>query len=272
MITASEIIAVATEQLGYAEPKDGRTKYGKWYADLVGDTGFEDAAWCDMSVVWCAYEAGRRKDGVNGGHRALTQVGRFAYTPWHAGWFAKKSRFNNRPSPGALAFFDWGASRSISAIDHVGLVIGTTGSGEVITLEGNTLDDKTGKPSFLKRYRSYRNIVGFGHPIYNHTETKPAATEKPAKPAAKPAAKGTFPLPAGHWFGVESVSPHNHSGALTADKPKVRQLQELLNKHGYRLQVDGEFGPRTKAAVLDFQTDHKLTADGLVGPITWAAL
>jgi hypothetical protein len=35
---------------------------------------------------------------------------------------------------------------------------------------------------------------------------------------------------------------------------------------------DGIRGPRTKAALLAFQTAHKLTPDGLDGPKTWAAL
>ena len=32
------------------------------------------------------------------------------------------------------------------------------------------------------------------------------------------------------------------------------------------------FGPDTAAAVKAFQTSHGLTADGIVGPVTWAAL
>lgn len=270
MITAADIIAVAQEQRGYVEPANGRTKYGKWYADLVGNNDFEDAPWCDMSVVWCAFEAGRRKGGVNGGHDALGQIGKFAYTPWHAGWFAHKGRFGNKPKNGDLVFFDWGASRNLDAIDHVGLVIGSTDQGEVITLEGNTTDAKTGKAVFAKRYRGYPNIVGFGRPLYA-SSTQPAATKPEDKPS-KPAAKGRFPLPAGHWFGVESVMAGNHSGASQADRPKVRQLQEQLNRHGYKLDTDGVFGTKTKAAVLDFQKDNRLKVDGLAGAATWAAL
>lgn len=37
-------------------------------------------------------------------------------------------------------------------------------------------------------------------------------------------------------------------------------------------QIDGDFGPVTKSAVEQFQTDSGLTIDGIVGPATWAAL
>ena len=47
----------------------------------------------------------------------------------------------------------------------------------------------------------------------------------------------------------------------------VRQLQELLG-----ITADGIFGPITKAAVKEYQTANGLKADGIVGPLTWAAL
>lgn len=54
---------------------------------------------------------------------------------------------------------------------------------------------------------------------------------------------------------------------------EVADLQMLLNsKFGYDLDVDGNFGKATETAVKDFQKKHGLTADGVVGPKTWAAL
>ena len=47
----------------------------------------------------------------------------------------------------------------------------------------------------------------------------------------------------------------------------VREVQAMLG-----LVVDGDFGPRTKDSVVRFQRKHKMYADGIVGPKTWAQL
>lgn len=53
---------------------------------------------------------------------------------------------------------------------------------------------------------------------------------------------------------------------------EVRELQELLNRHGAGLTVDGIFGNGTQTAVINFQKKNGLTPDGIAGPKTWEAL
>lgn len=72
----------------------------------------------------------------------------------------------------------------------------------------------------------------------------------------------------GMWK-YERVSIILKNGAKGED---VKTLQTLLNKHGYQLIVDGNFGFMTEVAVKGFQTRKGLTADGVVGAKTWVAL
>jgi peptidoglycan hydrolase-like protein with peptidoglycan-binding domain len=52
----------------------------------------------------------------------------------------------------------------------------------------------------------------------------------------------------------------------------VRSLQYLLNAHGAKLNLDGIFGPKTKAAVVAFQHAKGLSASGVVQAPTWRSL
>ena len=54
--------------------------------------------------------------------------------------------------------------------------------------------------------------------------------------------------------------------------PHVKWLQRRLTPYGVTLPADGDFGPATESAVRAFQTTHGLSADGVVGPRTFAAI
>ena len=85
-----------------------------------------------------------------------------------------------------------------------------------------------------------------------------------------------------HWAVpkcvTEEITPE------PAEKPTLRRGDkgpyvtlaqvELINR-GYSCGstgADGDFGKNTESAVKAFQKDHGLTADGIIGPMTWAAL
>ena len=50
------------------------------------------------------------------------------------------------------------------------------------------------------------------------------------------------------------------------------QFRNLSGDPNKGLQVDGIFGPNTRAAVLGFQQALGIAVDGIVGPVTWQAL
>ena len=53
---------------------------------------------------------------------------------------------------------------------------------------------------------------------------------------------------------------------------EVLTLQKLLNKLGYTVVEDSDFGQKTENAVKALQKDKGLVSDGIVGEKTWAAL
>lgn len=53
---------------------------------------------------------------------------------------------------------------------------------------------------------------------------------------------------------------------------EVKKLQKELNKYGYKLDVDGQFGSKTQSAVKDYQKKNNLSVDGIVGNNTWGSL
>jgi hypothetical protein len=52
----------------------------------------------------------------------------------------------------------------------------------------------------------------------------------------------------------------------------VAHLQRELAAAGFKLKIDGLFGPEVQAAVKSFQDSHGLDSDGIVGKKTWIAL
>lgn len=73
---------------------------------------------------------------------------------------------------------------------------------------------------------------------------------------------------------VANEEPKPAHGLLRrgAKGEQVVALQSLLNSHGASIPVDGDFGPRTEAALRLYQASKHLVADGIAGRYTWEML
>ncbi|MFF7652874.1 peptidoglycan-binding protein [Streptomyces sp. NPDC007983] len=221
MGTAQGMIAVARKLLGTTEhpPGSNHNTVTSWY-------GFS-GPWCDMSI---SYEAAH-SDNLK------AVMGKYALTTAHARAFQSKGRWHyglGGIRPGDVVFFDWSGGRSISGIDHVGLVEAVHSNHTITTLEGNTSD------AFRRRRRNSACVVGYGRPAYSNAA----------------------PLPS-----HDGILRRGSTGKA------VKALQKNLNAvQQAGLTVDGEFGPATEKAVRTFQSKHKLTVDGEYGPHTAAVM
>ncbi len=80
---------------------------------------------------------------------------------------------------------------------------------------------------------------------------------------------GTAPAP-------DLIEPAEPSQPLAQGRPTLRRgatgelVRQIQAKVG--VAVDGDFGPKTEAAVRAFQSSHSVVPDGIVGPKTWQAL
>lgn len=66
-----------------------------------------------------------------------------------------------------------------------------------------------------------------------------------------------------------------YAGLPYVQRAATRYIQSRLNELGYTdynnrpLLVDGIFGRRTASALRKFQSDNKISTDGIAGPVTW---
>jgi hypothetical protein len=68
------------------------------------------------------------------------------------------------------------------------------------------------------------------------------------------------------------VIPRHPTLQRGSEGESVKILQGMLIGEGYRIKVDGNFGPITEKYVRLFQKSNGLISDGSVGPYTWEML
>ena len=107
--------------------------------------------------------------------------------------------------------------------------------------------------------------------LYNNGDRKPYARYwSRASWIGKPTSTSetaTFPLPKGHWYGVDDHTIYSHSGVRSGDRPAIQKIQRLVGS-----TADGRYGPKTAAAVIRQQrATGGIAVDGKVRINTWKA-
>jgi|SRR5262245_16728848 len=87
----------------------------------------------------------------------------------------------------------------------------------------------------------------------------------------KDAAVANDALSCDRWIASSALPATDASGRPTLRRDATGDsVKEIQSKIG--VSASGVFDAMTEAAVRQFQRDHGLVPDGIVGPRTWAAL
>lgn len=257
---ASEIIKVATAEIGYIEKatnsqlddktanagSNNWTKYGRDLAKAGYYNGSKNGyAWCDQFVDWCFYQ-------VAGKNKTLAEKIQCQTGPYGAGcgysmqYYKDAGRFSTTPKVGDQIFFRY--KGTTSGADHTGIVVEVTDK-QITTIEGNS-SNKVQKKTYS---RTDSTIYGYGHPRYD------------AEPAPKPVQKTVkIELP---------VLRNGDNGTAVKTVQRILRQLEYIGADGELIKVDGDFGPNTEYAVKRFQFKRgSKTGDGIVGEWTWKML
>lgn len=163
----------------------------------------------------------------------ITLPSESAYTPTMANGFKQQGSYRKgSPKVGDVVFFFW---PNMGRIAHVGIVETVNADGSVTCLEGNTNAGGSRTGGMVCRIVRRANIDGFGTPVYGPSEPKTT------------------------WQQGDN-------------DPGVGHIQRRLRAHGIQVNVDNDFGPATKGAVVSFQKSRGLAGGGIVGPTTLGLL
>lgn len=230
------MIAEAKKHVAYRETGENDTKFNRWLGP-IGNYPHDGYGypWCHAFLSFCLWHS----DNADTGPRT-------AGCESGVSWFKQRGRYSSTPHVGDLVYYGPNGGT------HVELVIGVSAD-SVQTIGGNTsgsVDGKTffnGNGVYQKTVKRTSRIHGYGHPQYSSGPAIPG----PSGPGPSGATAGT------------TVKPMTNVRT-------IRQQQDAVNALGHtpKLDVDGDWGPKTEAGVKWLQKKVGAGADGQWGDET----
>lgn len=246
-----KLLSYAMDQLGYRESGDNWNKYAAMpeMTQLLGWDA-QNQPWCNIFVNACFISCFGLEIGAAmlyqpiGSGSALCRASADFFKA--AGAWIERGR---TPEPGDVIFF----FRS-GEINHMGIVSRVAG-GSVITIEGNSGD------SVAERCYSVGDggIAGYGRPRWELAAEDTAPGTEPVEPVIE---KRFYTL------RLPYLQRGDVGQAVKAAQAALIAAMCSCGPDG----ADGDFGSNTEAAVKQFQLQHGLPPDGIIGPSTGAAL
>lgn len=241
------VIKTAQNEIGYLEKKSnaqlnsktanaGYNNFTKYWRDIY--PAYQTEPWCAAFVSWCFMKA----FGLTMAKKLLKHWP-YVYCPTLGSLFTK----NANPKVGDIVIF----YRS-GEFRHTGLVTKVRGD-KFWTIEGNT--------------SGASGIVANGGGVCAKSYYN---SKLPGTKFCTPNYSLVISIVSGNSSTSIPTTHTNTKNYLTVgDKgDAVKTLQTKLNKVGYNLTVDGEYGSATKAAVTSFQKKYNLEVDGVAGKNT----
>lgn len=249
MITAEKMLAPVEKLAGERETGSGNNTTVNKYWGVVGQ------AYCVYTILYANKVSGANALVGYGGSGNCRPLGEYLT--------AKGYRLtdNSKAQKGDIAFYcEYNDKEKRWMYQHVFFIYEHISGTEYITLEGNTKVFSTVEKAKLSTIGTgayegigykHRNMPTSGTWAIFHIPYADSPTV-----ATRKTATVTVPY---LEYGDKGNS--------------VKALQGALTALGYPCgKADGDFGNGTKSAVVKFQRDKKISADGVVGKDTWAKL
>ena len=289
-----KVISIALGEVGYLEKQNnsnlysktanaGYNNYTKYWAEVLPE--WQGQAWCACFVTW-VFQKAFGKDNT----KKLLKHYPYVYCPTMKNLFT----LNANPKVGDIVIFYYNNQFAHTGIvtkvngDYFKTVEGNTNNGTTIIPNGGGVCEKSYYNSKLPGTKfitvNWDLVANTSNGTSNNTTTNTSSLSAfrvwVGELQKECNLRGYSKLALGKNQAVDCYpGPNTLNSCPTLCKGSkgniVKLLQQRLIALGYSCGsygADGDFGTGTYNAVVKFQKDHYLSADGIVGKNTWRKL